>query len=99
VAVLLAVVSAGLGYLAISLWVVPDVAAYAASAIDLPVHALVGSDRQYVGAILTLVAAVMTLAAAVLLLRSARQPRVTSTKYAAPAARHASRLPNPVTRS
>jgi uncharacterized membrane protein (TIGR02234 family) len=87
VAVLLAVVSAGLGYLAISLWVVPDVAAYAASAVDLPVHALVGSDRQYVGAILTLLAAVMTLAAAVLLLRSAKHPRATSTKYAAPAAR------------
>lgn len=85
-AMLLAVVSAGMAYLAISLWVMPDVAEYAASVADVPVVALTASDRQYSGAVLVLVAAVFTLAGAVLLLRAATRPAAAS-KYVAPATR------------
>ena len=89
--VLVAVASAGMGYLGIELWVIRDVAVRAADLAQVPVVALVGTERHYWGAGLTVVAAVCALAGAVLLLRSAakagsRQAK-TSGKYLAPAAR------------
>jgi uncharacterized membrane protein (TIGR02234 family) len=88
VALLIAVVSAGVAYMGLSLWMVADFARYAAAAADVPIINLVGgSERQYVGASLTLVAAVGTLFAAVLLLRSAVRAGAAPTKYAAPATR------------
>lgn len=87
---LLAVASAGMGYLAISLWVVKDVAVRAADLALVPVAQLTGTQRFYGGAVLTLVAAVCALVAAVLLMRSAnRARRRVATRYAAPAARRA----------
>ncbi|KWX25148.1 membrane protein [Mycolicibacterium wolinskyi] len=89
-AVLVAAASAGMGYLAISLWVIKDVAVRAADLAFVPVAQLTGTQRYYGGAVITLVAAVCALAGAVLLMRSAKgaQRRV-STRYAAPAARRA----------
>jgi uncharacterized membrane protein (TIGR02234 family) len=87
VAVLVAVVSLATAYLAISLFVMPDVAARAASLAQVPVASLVGSERHYAGAAVTLAAAVATLIGAVLLLRSAASGRLGTTKYVAPAAR------------
>ncbi len=84
-AVLVALCSAALAYLGISLWVVRDIAVRGADLAQVPVAALVGSSRQYVGAGITVAAAVLTLAAAVLLIRSAATAR--GTKYVAPAAR------------
>ena len=86
-ALLVAAASAAAGYLAISQWVVPDVAVRAADLARVPVMFLVGSERQYVGAVLTLAAAVCTLLAAVLLMRSATSARAATTKYVAPATR------------
>jgi uncharacterized membrane protein (TIGR02234 family) len=86
-AVLLALASAATAYLAISQWVIPDVAIRAADVAQIPVAALVGCDRHYVGAALTLAAAVCTLVAAVLLMRSAATGRAVTAKYVAPAAR------------
>ena len=86
-ALLVAAASAAAGYLGISQWVVPDVAVRAADLAGVPVMFLVGSERQYVGAVLTLAAAVCTLLAAVLLMRSATSARAATTKYVAPAAR------------
>lgn len=86
-AVLLAVGSLATAYLAVSLWVVPDVAVRAADLAHVPVLSLVGSERHYVGAAITLLGAVCALAAAVLLLRSARSGDARMMKYAAPAAR------------
>lgn len=89
-AILVAAASAGMGYLAISLWVIKDVAVRAADLALVPVAQLTGTQRYYGGAVITLVAAVCALAGAVLLMRSAKgaQRRV-STRYAAPAARRA----------
>lgn len=87
VALLVAVVSAGVAYMGLSLWVESDVAGYAATAADVPIVYLVGSERHVWGGVLTLVAAVGTLLAAVLLLRAAVRAGATPTKYAAPAAR------------
>jgi uncharacterized membrane protein (TIGR02234 family) len=84
-AMLVAVCSAAMAYLGISLWVVRDIAVRGADLAQVPVAALVGSSRQYVGAGITVAAAMLTLAAAVLLIRSAATAR--STKYVAPAAR------------
>jgi uncharacterized membrane protein (TIGR02234 family) len=70
-AVLVAAASAGMSYLAISLWVVADVAVRACHLADVPVANLVGTQRHYWGAVITLVAAVATLVGAVLLMRSA----------------------------
>lgn len=86
-AVLVALISLVLGYLGISLIVMPDVAARAADLAQVPVMSLVGSQRYYLGAGLTIAAAVVTLLAAVLLMRSATSARRTAAKYAAPAAR------------
>jgi uncharacterized membrane protein (TIGR02234 family) len=87
VAVLVALVSLVLGYLGVSLVVMPDVAPRAAELAQVPVMSLVGSQRHYLGAGLTSGAAVVALLAAVLLMRSAGSARHTAAKYAAPAAR------------
>lgn len=87
VSVLVAAVSLMLGYLGVSLIVMPDVGARGAELAEVPVASLVGSERHVVGAALTLVAAVVSLLAAVLLMRSAASARHVSAKYAAPAAR------------
>ncbi|MUL74770.1 TIGR02234 family membrane protein [Mycolicibacterium sp. CBMA 226] len=88
-ALLVAVASAGLGYLAISLWVVTDVSVRAADMAQIAVMFLIGTQRHYWGAGVTLAAAVLTLVGAVLLMRSAGQGAAApaTSKYAAPAAR------------
>lgn len=94
-ALLVAAASAGMGYLAISLWVIKDVAVRAADLALVPVAQLTGTQRFYVGAVVTLAAAVCALTGAVLLMRSANgaRRRVT-TRYAAPAARRAATRDN-----
>ncbi|MBI3215311.1 MAG: TIGR02234 family membrane protein [Mycobacterium sp.] len=86
-AVLVAAASAAAGYLAISQWVVPDIAVRAADLAAVPVMFLVGSDRRYAGAALALAAAVIALLAAVLLMRSAATAKSAGTRYVAPAVR------------
>ena len=88
-ALLVAAVSAGAGYLAITLWTIPDVALRAVSLVDLPVASLVGSARHYWGAGITLVAAIRTLVAAVLLMRAAVKGASRAAKYTSPAQRRA----------
>ena len=87
VAVLVAVVTLLLGYLGVSLIVMPDVGPRAAELAQFPLASLVASDRHFVGAGLTIAAAVCALVAAVLLMRSAGSGRGATAKYAAPAAR------------
>ncbi|MCI4675999.1 TIGR02234 family membrane protein [Candidatus Mycolicibacterium alkanivorans] len=87
VAVLVALVSLVLGYLGVSLFVMPDIAPRAAELAQVPVMSLVASQRHHLGAGLTLAAAVVALLAAVLLMRSAGSARHTAARYAAPAAR------------
>jgi uncharacterized membrane protein (TIGR02234 family) len=70
-----------MAYLAISLWVIRDVGARAAHLADVPVADLVGTQRHYGGAILTLVAAVGALVGAVLLMRSVAKPRPEVDRY------------------
>lgn len=84
-AALLAAASFAVGYLGVSLWAIPDVAARGADLAHVPVVTLVGSERHYAGAAVAVVAAVVTLIAAVLLMRVAMSAG--ATKYAAPAAR------------
>jgi uncharacterized membrane protein (TIGR02234 family) len=94
-AVLLAAASLAVGYLGISLWVLPEVAARGAELAHVPVMFLVGSERRYWGAGMAVAAAVCTLTAAVLLMRSASDPRsarASATKYAAPATRRSNAL-------
>lgn len=81
-AVLVAGASAAMGYLAISLWVVPDVAPRAARLAEVPITDLVGTQRHSVGAVLTLVAAALSLLGAVLLLRSATRAGADTARYA-----------------
>jgi uncharacterized membrane protein (TIGR02234 family) len=88
-AMLVAVASAGMGYLGIGLWVIRDVAVRAADLAQVPVIALVGTQRQHWGAVLVLVAAALTLAGAVMLLRGAATPKSDAGKYVAPAVRRA----------
>ena len=88
-AILVAVTSAAMAYLAISLWVVADVAVRGADLTQIPLASLVGSQRHYWGAVVTLVAALCALVAAVLLMRSAAIAASGAGKYAAPAARRA----------
>lgn len=88
-AMLVAAASAGMGYLGIGLWVIRDVAVRAADLVQVPVAALVGTQRHYWGAVLTLVAAVCTLAGAVLLARAAATSKSATGKYVAPATRRA----------
>jgi uncharacterized membrane protein (TIGR02234 family) len=80
-AVVIAGVSAVMGYLAISLWVIRDVAVRAVHLAGVPAADLVGTQRHYGGAILTLVAAIGTLVGAVLLLRSVAKPRPEVDRY------------------
>lgn len=81
-AVLVAGASAGMGYLAISLWVVPDVGARAARLAEIPIAELMGTERHSLGAALTLVAAALSLFGAVLLLRSATRAGADTARYA-----------------
>ncbi|OBK92714.1 hypothetical protein A5645_23160 [Mycobacterium asiaticum] len=86
-AALLAAASFATGYLGVSLWAVPDVAARGADLAHVPVATLVGSARHYWGAGVSVAAALCTLVAAALLLRAASGAGSGSTKYLAPAAR------------
>ena len=81
-AILSAIASAGMAYLAISLWVTRDVGVRASHLADAPVADLVGTQRHYGGAVVTVVAAVVTLACAVLLLRSATRESTGAARYA-----------------
>ena len=91
VGVLVAVATVGMGYLGVGLWVIRDVAVRAADLAQIPVTALIDTQRHYWGAGLTLVAAVCALAGAVLLVRSAAKAGSAgakdSGKYLAPAAK------------
>lgn len=89
-AVLVAVASAGMAYLAISLWVIKDVAVRASHIAEAPVADLVGTQRHYAGAVVTVVAAVIALACTVLLMRSAGRQRSGAARYA----RQPARLPD-----
>lgn len=80
-AVVIAALSAVMGYLAISLWVIRDVAVRAVHLAGVPAADLVGTQRHYGGAILTLVAAIGTLVGAALLLRSVAKPRPEVDRY------------------
>lgn len=89
-AVLLAAASFAVGYLGISLWVVPDVAARGADLTHVPVVTLVGSARHYWGAVAAVLAAVCALLAAVFLMSSAAirgSAGEDMARYAAPRAR------------
>nr|WP_090341851.1 TIGR02234 family membrane protein [Mycolicibacterium malmesburyense]CRL71942.1 hypothetical protein CPGR_02164 [Mycolicibacterium malmesburyense] len=80
-ALLVAVASAGTAYLAISLWVIKDVAVRASHIAEAPVADLVGTQRHYTGAVITVAAAVVALACAVLLMRSAASERAAAARY------------------
>ena len=80
-AVIVAGVSAVMAYMAISLWVIRDVAVRAAHQAEVPVTDLLDTQRHYDGAILTLVAAVGALVGAVLLMRSVAKPRPEVDRY------------------
>jgi uncharacterized membrane protein (TIGR02234 family) len=80
-ALIVAAISAVMAYLAISLWVIRDVAPRAAHLADVPVADLMGTQRHYGGAILTLVAAIGALVGAVLLMRSVAKPRPEVDRY------------------
>ena len=86
-AVVVGGMSAVMAYLAISFWVVPDIAARAADLAEVPVADLVDTQRVYWGAVVTLIAAVLTLAGAVLLMRSPAKESSDDDKYEAPARR------------
>ncbi|MCV7381806.1 hypothetical protein BST11_22190 [Mycobacterium alsense] len=87
-AALLAAASLAVGYLGVSLWVVPDVAVRGAELVHVPVMFVVGSERHHWGAGIAVAAAACTLAAAVLLMRSARHDAAKyATKYATKYAR------------
>jgi len=86
-AVIVAAVSAVTAYLAISLWVMPDIAVRAAGLADVPVADLVGTQRQYWGACMTLLAAVLALASAVVFIRARGRDRSRVDKYQLPARR------------
>lgn len=80
-AVLVAAASAGMGYLAISLWVVTDVAVRAARLAEVPVADLLDTQRDYVGAVITLIAAALSLVGAVMMMRSAARGRAEAARY------------------
>jgi uncharacterized membrane protein (TIGR02234 family) len=80
-AVLVAAASAGMAYLAISLWVIKDVAARASRLAEAPVADLVATQRHYAGAMLTAASAAVTLVCAVLLMRSAGSERSGAARY------------------
>lgn len=80
-AVLVALTSAGMGYLALGLWVIDDVAARASHIAEAPVADIVGTQRHYAGAVVTLLAAVLTLACAVMMIRAARRDQAGAARY------------------
>lgn len=80
-ALLVAVASAGTAYLAISLWVIDDVAVRASHLAESPVADIIGTQRHYAGAVVTAVAAAVTLLCAVVLMRSAGSERSGTTRY------------------
>jgi uncharacterized membrane protein (TIGR02234 family) len=84
---LLAAASLAIGYLGISLWVIPDVAVRGADLAHISLVSLVGSQRRYWGAGIAVAASVCALIAAVLLMRSAMSASQGATKYASPATR------------
>jgi uncharacterized membrane protein (TIGR02234 family) len=86
-ALVVGALSAVTAYLAISFWVIPDVAVRAAGLADVPVADLVGTQRHYWGAVVTVIAAVLTLAGAVLLMRAPAKDTSGDEKYEAPARR------------
>ncbi|MGZ6777591.1 MAG: TIGR02234 family membrane protein [Mycobacterium sp.] len=86
-ALVVGALSAVMAYLAISLWVVPDVAVRAAGLAEVPVAELVATQRHYGGAVVTLIAAALTLAGAVLLLRTPVKAESNGEKYEVPARR------------
>jgi uncharacterized membrane protein (TIGR02234 family) len=80
-ALLVGAASAGMGYLAISQWVVVDVAVRAAHLADVPVADLLDTQRHYAGAVVALVAALLSLVGSVLLMRSATGGRSDAARY------------------
>ena len=80
-ALIVAGVSAVMAYMAISLWVIRDVAVRATHLAEVQVADLAGTQRHYGGAMLTLVAAVGVLVGAVLLMRSVAKPRPDVDRY------------------
>jgi uncharacterized membrane protein (TIGR02234 family) len=86
-AVIVGALSAVMAYLAISLWVVPDVAVRAAGLAEVPLADLLGTQRHYWGAVVTLIAAVLTLAGTLLLMRAPVKVASDNEKYEAPARR------------
>ena len=86
VALLVAMVCFALAYLGASLIVMPDVGPRGAEVAEVPVAALIDSERHLPGAVLTLLAAVVALVAAVLLMRSAVSSDDRAARYAAPGA-------------
>lgn len=88
-AVVLAAVSLACGYLATSLWVARDITLRALDIAEIPLTTLLGTERRFIGAVLSLVAALAVLAAAVLLMRVAAHNTGRLTKYSAPAERRA----------
>ncbi len=86
-AALLAIAGLAVGYLGVSLWVLPDVAVRGADLAHVPLTTLVGSGRRHWGAGLAVGAAVCSVLAAVLLMRAASSGRRDAAKYAAPATR------------
>jgi uncharacterized membrane protein (TIGR02234 family) len=80
-ALIVAGVSAVMGYMAISLWVIRDVAVRAAHLAEVPITELTRTQRHYGGAILTLAAAIGALVGAVLLMRSIAKPRPEVDRY------------------
>ncbi|MFM9033737.1 MAG: TIGR02234 family membrane protein [Mycobacterium sp.] len=83
VAILVAVSCLALGYLGVSLLVLPDIGPRGAELAGVPVADLVASGRQPAGAVVTLLAAAFALAAAVLLMRAAVSAAHRTAKYAA----------------
>jgi uncharacterized membrane protein (TIGR02234 family) len=86
-AVLMAVVSLAGGYLAVSRWVVRDIAVRALDIAEVPVTSLLAADRRLTGAVVSLVAALCAMAAAALLMRAASHDPNDNAKYATPAVR------------
>jgi uncharacterized membrane protein (TIGR02234 family) len=80
-AVIVAGMSAVMGYMAVSLWVIRDVAVRAAHLAEVPVADLVATQRHYGGAIVTLASAIGALAGAVVLIRSGAKPRPEVDRY------------------
>lgn len=82
ISLLVAVCCLALGYLGLSLLVMPDVAPRGASLAGVQIADLVDSRRYPGGAVLTLIAAAGALAAAVLLMRAGASATAAATKYA-----------------